>query len=155
VFDRELVTHIPKLRSFALSLCASRALADDLVQETCESALAHAKSFIPSSNMRAWLFTILRNKFYTHMRKRRREVEDADGKYADSLTVMPVQDHAVDLHDMQVALRKLPRQQREALLLVGQGGFTYEESALRGRCAVGTIKSRTHRARLQLADALS
>jgi RNA polymerase sigma-70 factor, ECF subfamily len=153
-FDSELVTHAPALRSFAWSLCGSRALADDLVQETCESALAHAKSFTPNTNMRAWLFTILRNKYYTHLRDRRREVEDADGKYADGLTAMPVQNHSVDLADLKAALQRLPRAQCEALLLVGQGGFTYEESALSGRCAVGTIKSRTHRARLRLAALL-
>jgi RNA polymerase sigma-70 factor, ECF subfamily len=154
-FDTELVSQMPGLRSFARSLCGNGALADDLVQEACESAMANARSFRSGSNMGAWLFTILRNKFYSHLRKRRREVEDTDGSYAGSLRTLPVQDPAVDLRDASEALGKLPRAQREALLLVGQGGFTYEEAASTSGCAIGTIKSRTHRARLQLAALLS
>lgn len=154
-FDADLVALVPSLRLRARSLCGNWALADDLVQEACESAMASSQSFMPSSNMGAWLFTILRNKFYSQMRKRRREVEDTDGSYAGSLVALPVQDSAVDLRDASEALGKLRRAQREALLLIGQLGFTYGEAASKSGCAVGTIKSRAHRGRLNLAALLN
>ena len=154
-FDGDLVALLPSLRAFAHSLCGNAAEAEDLVQGACENAMAHADSFACGTNMRAWLFTILRNQFYSQMRKRRREVEDAEGKYAGGLTAPPGQDHSLDLSDVMNALARLRDGHREVLLLVGQEGLTYEEAAQRSHCAVGTIKSRVHRARSRLAELLA
>jgi RNA polymerase sigma-70 factor (ECF subfamily) len=105
--------------------------------------------------MSAWLFTILRNLFRSEYRKRRREVEDADGSYAETLKSQPEQTGHVEFQEFRVALAKLPDDQREALILVGASGFSYEEAAEICGCAVGTIKSRVNRARTRLANLLS
>jgi RNA polymerase sigma-70 factor (ECF subfamily) len=105
--------------------------------------------------MPAWLFTILRNLFRSEYRKRRREVEDAEGRYADTLKSHPEQTGRVEFNEFRGALSKLPSDQREALILVGASGFSYEEAAAICGCAVGTIKSRVNRARTRLADLLS
>jgi RNA polymerase sigma-70 factor (ECF subfamily) len=143
---------VPSLRAFAISLCGNVDYADDLVQETLLRALAHIESFQPSTNMSAWLFTILRNHFYTEYRKLRREVEDGDGRYAERLKSHPEQNGRVEFEELRVALAKLPDDQREALILVGASGFSYEEAAEICGCAVGTIKSRVNRARTRLIE---
>jgi RNA polymerase sigma-70 factor (ECF subfamily) len=125
------------------------------VQETLLRALAHIDSFEPGTNMPAWLFTILRNLFRSEYRKRRREVEDAEGRYADTLKSNPEQTGRVEFQEFRTALDKLPPDQREALILVGASGFSYEDAAAICGCAVGTIKSRVNRARTRLADLLS
>jgi RNA polymerase sigma-70 factor (ECF subfamily) len=129
--------------------------ADDLVQETLLRALAHIDSFQPGTNMSAWLFTILRNLFRSEYRKRRREVEDPEGNYAESLKSQPEQTGRVEFREFREALAKLPEDQREALILVGASGFSYDEAAAICGCAVGTIKSRVNRARNRLAQLLS
>ena len=146
---------IPSLRAFAISLCGNVDRADDLVQETMLRALANIHSFQPGTNMSAWLFTILRNHFRSEYRKRRREVEDTDGSYAESLKSHPEQQGHVEFGEFRVALAKLPPDQREALILVGASGFSYEEAANICGCAVGTIKSRVNRARTRLAQLMS
>src|SRR5919205_2561909 len=110
---------VPSLRAFAISLCGNVDRADDLVQETLLRALANIDSFQPGSNMPAWLFTILRNLFRSEYRKRRREVEDADGSYADTLKSQPEQSSHVEFKEFTAALNKLPEDQREALILIG------------------------------------
>ncbi|MBN9048099.1 MAG: sigma-70 family RNA polymerase sigma factor [Rhizobiales bacterium] len=146
---------IPSLRAFAISLCGNVDRADDLVQETMLRALANIHSFQPGTNMSAWLFTILRNHFRSEYRKRRREVEDTDGSYAESLKSHPEQQGHVEFNEFREALAKLPPDQREALILVGASGFSYEEAANICGCAVGTIKSRVNRARTRLAELMS
>jgi RNA polymerase sigma-70 factor (ECF subfamily) len=146
---------VPSLRAFAISLCGNVDRADDLVQETMLRALANIDSFQPGTNMSAWLFTILRNHFRSEYRKRRREVEDTDGHYADSLKSQPEQLGKIELREFREALAQLPADQREALILVGASGFSYEEAAHICGCAVGTIKSRVNRARTRLAELLS
>jgi RNA polymerase sigma-70 factor (ECF subfamily) len=146
---------IPSLRAFAISLSGNVDRADDLVQETMLRALANIHSFQPGTNMSAWLFTILRNLFRSEYRKRRREVEDADGSYAETLKSQPEQNSHVEFDEFKTALAKLPSDQREALILVGASGFSYEEAAEICGCAVGTIKSRVNRARGRLATMLS
>jgi RNA polymerase sigma-70 factor (ECF subfamily) len=150
----EMLAAVPSLRAFAISLCGHVDQADDLVQETLYRALAHIDSFQPGTNMPAWLFTILRNLFRSDYRKRRREVEDADGKYAESLKSYPEQEGKVEFEELRAALKRLPTDQREALILVGASGFSYEEAAKICDCAVGTIKSRVNRARSRLAELL-
>jgi RNA polymerase sigma-70 factor (ECF subfamily) len=146
---------VPKLRAFAISLSGNVDRADDLVQETLLRALANIESFQPGTNLQAWLFTILRNLFRSEYRKRRREVEDVEGRYAESMASHPEQEGQLEFKELRVALAKLPQDQREALILVGASGFSYEEAAAICGCAVGTIKSRVNRARTRLASELS
>lgn len=150
-FRKNLLESIRVLRAFAISLVGRVDRADDLVQETLTKAWAHRDSFQPGTNMRAWLFTILRNDFYSTIRKRKREVEDADGAIAESVAVPPPQHSHIDMSDMKAALMKLPDDQREALLLVTANDMSYEEAAQVCGVAVGTIKSRVNRARSALA----
>jgi RNA polymerase sigma-70 factor (ECF subfamily) len=153
-FRDGLLAAIPSLRAFAFSLIGRSDRADDLVQETLSKAWAHQTSFQPGTNLRAWLHTILRNEFYSQMRKRKREVEDADGVFSRNLGVHPSQHGYLDMADMRGALAELPNDQREALLLVAASGFSYEQAAEICGVAVGTIKSRVNRARNRLTDML-
>ena len=146
---------VPSLRAFAISLSGNVDRADDLVQETLLRALVNIDSFEPGTNLSAWLFTILRNLFRSEYRKRRREVEDGDGTYAESLKSQPEQEARVEFREFRAALARLPSDQREALILVGASGFSYEEAAGICGCAVGTIKSRVNRARTRLAELMS
>jgi RNA polymerase sigma-70 factor (ECF subfamily) len=149
-----LLAAIPRLRAFAMSLCGSADRADDLVQETVSRAWAHIDSYRPGS-MTAWLVTILRNVFYSEYRKRRREVADSDGSYAQTLVSPPAQTGGLELGELLGALAKLPPDKREALILVAASGFSYQEAADICGCAVGTVKSRVNRARTLLADLVS
>jgi len=151
----DLLGAIPSLRAFAMSLAGNMDRADDLVQETLMKAWSNLGSFTEGSNMSAWLFTILRNIFYSEYRKRRREVADPEGQIAAKLATAPAQSGHMDLLDFREALQKLPPDQREALILVGASGLSYEEAAGICNCAVGTMKSRVNRARNRLADLLS
>lgn len=150
----QILAAIPSLRAFAISLSGNVDRADDLVQETILRALANIQSFQPGTNMPAWLFTILRNLFRSEYRKRRREIEDADGSLAETLKTHPDQMGRVEFQEFREALSQLPAEQREALILVGASGFSYEEAADICECAVGTIKSRVNRARSRLAKLL-
>jgi RNA polymerase sigma-70 factor (ECF subfamily) len=151
----QILAAIPSLRAFAISLSGNVDRADDLVQETILRALANIHSFQPGTNLPAWLFTILRNLFRSEYRKRRREVEDADGSFAQTLKSNPDQIGRIEFQEFRQALAELPSDQREALILVGASGFSYEEAADICECAVGTIKSRVNRARSRLAKLLA
>ncbi len=154
-FKTELVTHLSAVRALARSLCGGTALADDLTQEALIKAWASRDSFTPGTNMRAWLCTILRNVFYSHIRRHAREIQDVEGVHAGKLVAQPEQQGHVELQDLAEAMQKLPEDQREALMLVAAAGFSYEEAADICGCAVGTIKSRVSRARqtlLQMFD---
>jgi RNA polymerase sigma-70 factor (ECF subfamily) len=150
-----LLAAVPSLRAFAISLAMNRDHADDLVQDTLVSAWANLGRFEPGTNLNAWLFTILRNRFYSTYRKRVREVQDTDGEQAARLSMPPEQHGSLDLQDMQRALVKLRVDQREALLLIAAEGMSYDEAAQVCGVAVGTIKSRVHRARVELARLMS
>lgn len=145
---------LPTLRAFAFSLCGNFDRADDLVQETVLKAWQHLDKFEEGTNLRAWLLTILRNSYFSELRKKRREVEDVDGKASASLSVAPAQQGHLDMQDFRTALATLPADQREALVLVGAVGMSYDEAAAVAQCAVGTIKSRVNRARARLSDML-
>ncbi len=151
---RQLVGAVPVLRAFARSLAGNRDRADDLVQETLARALANWDKFQEGTNLHAWLVTILRNQFYSEGRKRRREVEDVDGVMAGQLSDRPSQMGHLELGEFVRALQTLPDVQREALLLVGASGFSYEETAEICGVRVGTIKSRVSRARSRLEELL-
>jgi len=148
----ELVEHLPAMRAFAISLTRNSAAADDLVQDAVVKAWSNFDKFQQGTNLRAWLFTILRNTFYSNYRKRRREVEDPDGIMAGRLSEKPAHDGHLAMTDFKEAFAQLNDEQREVLILVGAEGFSYEDAAQMCGCAVGTIKSRTNRARKRLAE---
>jgi len=153
-FKRELLSTLPSLRAFAVSLCGKHDKADDLVQDTVMKAWAKQSSFEMGTNIKAWLFTILRNEFYSQMRKRGREVQDSEGTFTERMAVHPSQYGMMDLRDFKRALDRLPDDQREAIILIGASGFSYEEAAEICDCAIGTMKSRVSRARTRLQDDL-
>jgi len=146
----EVVALIPALRAFAWSLSHNGSDADDLVQDTLIKAWTNRDKFEPGTNLRAWMFTILRNTYYTHVLRRRREVRDEQGEYAGQLRTPATQDWSVAMRSLQLALQRLPPEHREALILVGAAGLSYEEAAEICGCALGTIKSRVNRARARL-----
>ena len=154
-FKVQLGAVIPHLRAFGRSLSGSRDLADDLVQETLLKAWAARKRFQAGTNMRAWTFIILRNLFLSQMRRARFKGEWDDVTAAKILAAPASQEKHIELGDMQRALLHLPQPQREALILVGAGGFAYEEAADICGCAVGTIKSRVARGRVALEALLT
>lgn len=153
-FKRELTQVIPHLRAFARGLCGRPDMADDLVQETMLKAWAAQARFEPGTSMRAWTFVILRNAYLTDMRRNRFRGEYDEGVAERILTAPAGQEEPIHLSDMHRALLTLPPERREALLLVGAGGFSYEEAAEICGCAVGTIKSRVGRARAALVSML-
>ncbi|KQO72370.1 sigma-70 family RNA polymerase sigma factor [Methylobacterium sp. Leaf89] len=153
-FRAALLDALPGLRAFALSLAVAPNAADDLVQETLLKAWANRHRFEPGSNLKAWLCTILRNQFYTECRKRKREVEDADGAFAAKVVAPAAQEASSDLRRVWQHLGKLPPAQREALVLVAAQGMTYEAAAALIGCQVGTMKSRVSRARAFLVGSL-
>lgn len=148
----QLAALIPNLRAFAKSLCANADQADDLVQDTLVKAWKSQASFQTGTNLKAWLFTILRNTYLSERRKRRREIEDADGKLSMQMSVHAGQSGHMDFLDFEKAFSQLAEDQREALVLIGAEGFSYEEAAEMCGCAVGTIKSRVNRARNKLCE---
>ena len=139
----------------ALKLTLNPHRADDLVQETLLKAWAKRDSFRPDSQLRAWLFTIMRNTFFSDLRKYRREVEDADGKWAETLYEMPNQDHAVAMTELVSALAKLPDVQRKPLVMMGVYGYSQLETAIACGCTIGTVKSRVSRGRSVLGHAVA
>lgn len=149
-FKTDLLALVPFLRAFARSLCGNQEGADDLAQEALVKAWQSRDSFLPGTNLKAWLFTILRNQFYSDRRRAWRQApwdqeaaEKIPGGGQD-------QGWAAELSDTARALRTLTDEQREALILVGAGGFSYEDAAEICNCAVGTVKSRVARARKAL-----
>ena len=154
-FKQELVGVVPHLRAFARGLCGRPDTADDLVQETMVKAWAARERFERGTSMRAWTFVILRNQFLTEMRRNRFKAEYNE-EAAEKLLVTPAaQEGALHLSDLHRALQHLAPERREAVLLVGAGGLSYEAAAEICGVAVGTIKSRVARARATLAQLMS
>ena len=153
-FKRELSALIPHLRAFARSLCGDLTLADDLAQDAMLKAWKARESFEPGTNMKAWCFTILRNLFFSEKRRAWRR-QPLDPEVAEATLVSndnPTD--AMELLALKNALWMLPDDQREAVILVGAGGISYEEAAEICGCAVGTVKSRVSRGRKALAELL-
>ncbi len=153
-FGDEISELLPDLRGFARSLTRNADSAEDLVQETIIKALSNTDKFQVGTSLRSWLFTILRNQFYSSRRKTKWEVSDTDGAEALKLVQMPNQDAHVALREFRTVFEELPVDQREALMLIGVAGFSYEEAAKTCACAVGTLKSRVNRGRARLTDVL-
>lgn len=153
-FKRELTELIPHLRAFARSLCNNPALADDLAQEAMLKAWKSRQAYERGTSMKAWSFTILRNLFYTEMRRSWR-AQPLDPEVAEATLIANDDPSAsLDLLALRNALEKLPLDQKEALILVSAGGMSYEEAAEVCGCAVGTVKSRVSRARKSLLSIL-
>jgi RNA polymerase sigma-70 factor (ECF subfamily) len=149
-FHDQLVAIIPSLRAFARGLCGNRDMADDMAQDAMTRAWAARQSYTPGSNFRAWMFMILRNHFYTTLRKNSR-MASWDPEIAERVLVVgPAQQDGLNVQDVQAALQKLPPEQREVLILIGANGVSYEEAAEIMGCAIGTIKSRLARGRVAL-----
>ena len=151
-FTEGVLASVPSLRTFAISLTRATDQAEDLVQETVLRAISKQQQFEPGTSLQGWLFTILRNQFLSDHRKAVREVEDVDGSYAATMISIPDQEDRIMIQDLEAALGKLPQGQREAIMLVGADGLSYEEAARVLGCAVGTVKSRVNRARNCLAE---
>jgi RNA polymerase sigma-70 factor (ECF subfamily) len=148
-----LVGSIPSLRAFAISLCHNRTEADDLVQETLIKAWNNLDSFEEGTNLKAWLFRILRNNFYNDLRKQKQQSDYARAADSSQFVVAASQEKTVEFSDLIEGLRDLPADQREALILVTVENMSYEDAAAICDCPIGTIKSRVNRARARL-DAL-
>jgi RNA polymerase sigma-70 factor, ECF subfamily len=149
-FKKQMVALIPSLRAFARSLCGNPDMADDLAQEAMARAWKARQSFTMGTNFRAWMFMIVRNIFYTTIKKNAR-MTSWDPEIAERVLVEPATQHVgIELQDVQNALNKLPPMQREMLMLVAAEGVSYEEAAIIAGCAIGTVKSRVARARSAL-----
>jgi len=148
--NRDIVELIPALRMFARTFCKNDFDADDLVQETLSKAIANIAKFQPGTNLKAWMFTIMRNAFYTSAKLRKREQPGAEECVADNRWVGQTQDWAVQGGEVRASLDALPRDQREILVLIGILGVSYEEAADMTGCAIGTVKSRLNRARRRM-----
>lgn len=149
-----LPDHLPALRAFAISLTRNVSEADDLVQDTIVKAWSNIEKFTPGTDLRAWLFTILRNAFYSIRRKRKREVADPDGIHAAGLYEKPHHDGRLAMTDFSRAFDQLSPEHREVLILIGANGYSCEEAVAMMGVAVGTVKSRTNRARARLGQLL-
>ena len=154
IFKRDLVGLIPHLRAFARTLCGDAAAADDLAQDAIMKAWDARASFQIGTNMKAWTFMILRNQFYSEKRRSWRQSQLDQEAAERTLVAADDPESPVALDEMRLALGMLPTEQREALILVGAGGFAYEEAADICNCAVGTVKSRVSRARRALQGIL-
>ena len=153
-FQRDLVALIPHLRAFARTLCGDAAAADDLAQDATLKAWDARASFQMGTNMKAWTFMILRNQFYSEKRRSWRQSQLDQEAAERTLVAADDPEAPVALDEMRLAMGMLPAEQREALILVGAGGFAYEEAADICGCAVGTVKSRVSRARRALQGIL-
>lgn len=154
MFTDQLALTMPTLRRFARRLCGQQAMAEDLTQEAVMRGWAARANLAPNSDLRAWLFAILRNCFYTAVRRERRTTS-WDPELAEHMLITPPQqDHTIMVDDVAKAMDRLPASQRHALMLVGVEGLSYEEAARQCGCALGTMKSRLARGRHALALAV-
>ncbi len=151
----DLIALIPHMRAFARSLCHDRTQAEDLAQDALASAWAHRRAYTPGTNLKAWVFRILRNQYYSDHRRSWR-VAPLDQDLAErTLVAVSAPAAALELDDVRRAMRELADEQREALTLVGVAGLSYGVAATICGCAEGTVKSRVSRARLRLRTILS
>lgn len=153
-FRQNILALVPHLRAFARNLCRGADMAEDLAQEALVKAWRSQDRFEPGTNLKAWLFTILRNEFYSQRRRNWRQTHWDEVKAERIATPPDPQFWALQLSDTERGLRDLPDGQREALILIAAAGFSYEEAAEICGTAIGTMKSRVARGRLALADIL-
>lgn len=151
-FNNEVIVLLPKLRAYARALTRNHADSDDLVQDTLTKALRHHDRYTEGTKLKAWLFTIMRNTFYTSVKKRVRESPGAQDCVAGSVTVPPIHDTVIEYNEMLAAIDRLPTQYREMLILVVMLGESYENASAICDCAIGTVKSRVNRARMMVVQ---
>ena len=151
----DIVALLPDLRAFARFMCREREAADDLVQNTVLAALNKQEQFEPGTNLKGWLFTIMRNRFYSDLRSQRRRPSGVDADQTAPLAAVDNPEATVAMKELSSSLWQLSAQAREALILVGAGGFSYEEASRLCGCTVGTLKVRVSRARKQLAQRMN
>ena len=154
-FNAQILACLPHLRAFARSLSGDRDRADDLVQSAIQRALAAAAQFTPGTNFKGWIFTILRNVYFSELRSHRRLEVPIDEANLDSHATQPTQLAGLEFDEFRRAFDTLPVEQREALVLVGADGFSYEAAAMVCGAPIGTIKSRVSRARRELGKLMS
>lgn len=152
--EATIVALIPALRAFARTFYRDPSDADDLVQETITKGIAHIDKFEPGTRMKSWLFTIMRNTFYTRIKVSRRESPGIADCVSERPAAEATQEWAMRGREIKAAIDRLPTHYREVLLLIGVLGVSYEEAAEICGCAVGTIKSRLNRARASLLEDL-
>ena len=152
---RQIAVLLPDLRAFARFLIRDRAAADDIVQDTVVRALAALNQFQPGTNLKAWLFTILRNQFYEQSRRRKREAHALQSRFDEAEASPPQQLARAEITDLQQLIWRLPPLQREALILVGVQELSHEEAAAVCNVPVGTMKARLSRARSGLTELMS
>jgi len=150
-FRSHLVREMPVVRRWSYVLCRNPSLAEDMMQETLVKAWANRSSFARGTNMRAWLYRILRNTYFNHLRQRRREVPDPDGALTAALRVPAAQTGKIELREVTEAMQDLSPAQREAMILIGAQGLSYKQVARLQRVNIGTVKSRLARARQAVA----
>ena len=155
MFKDEIVALLPDLRAFARFMCREREAADDLVQSTVLIALDKQGQFTPGTNLKGWLFTIMRNRFYADLRSQSRRASSFDGEDTSPALAVDNPEAAVAMKELSSALWRLSAKAREALILVGASGFSYEEASRLCGCTVGTLKVRVSRARKELAKHLA
>ena len=150
----EIIELIPALRAFARTFCRNPDDADDLVQETLTKGIANIDKFEPGTRMKSWLFTIMRNTFYTRIKVAVREAPGLGDCVSSQVTSEASQEWTAQAREVRAAIEQLPEHQREVLVLIGVLGMSYEETAEICGCAVGTIKSRLNRARTGILEYL-
>ena len=152
--EATIVELIPALRAFARTFCRDPSDADDLVQETLTKGIAHIDKFEPGTRMKSWLFTIMRNTFYTRIKVSSREAPGLADCVSSTPAEEATQEWAIRGRELKAAINRLPPHYREVLLLIGVLGVSYEEAATICGCAIGTVKSRLNRARASLLEDL-
>lgn len=150
-----LLENLPGPRAFAMSLTRNQSAADDLVQATTLRACTNRDKYQPGTKLAAWLFTIMRNAFYSEHRRTQLEVEDPDDSFLGRASVALTQGHGLDVADMWRAMGQLPPAQRDALVLIALQNLSYDDAAMVLGCKAGTIKSRVSRGRQRLSEALA
>lgn len=150
-FRSHLLREMPLLRRWSFVLCRNQSLAEDMMQDTLTKAWANRSSFARGTNMRAWLYRILRNTYFNHLRQRRREVPDPDGALTASLRTPAAQPGKIELGEVRQAMRELSPAQRQAMILIGAQGLSYKQVARLQQVNIGTVKSRLARARQAVA----
>ncbi len=155
VFREEIATQVVSLRAFARMLTGGDvSLADDLVQDTMVNALQAQAQFTNGTNLKAWLFAILRNRFRSILSRRHMSAEISTDNFEQLALVPPEQEARLEVAAFRAAFRRLPLAQREVLVLIAVDGLSYERAAEICSCEIGTIKSRIHRGRAQLKSML-
>lgn len=152
--DASIVELLPALRAFARTFYRDPNDADDLVQDTLVKALRSFESFEPGTRLKSWMFTIMRNTFYTRIKVYSREAPGVADCVADRPAVAPSQEWSIRSREVRDAINRLPPHHREVLMLIGVLGVSYEETAEICGCAMGTVKSRLNRARLHILEEL-